>query len=319
VSAALAVASGAASFAIALAWAPLLFKTLRRLRMGKQIRLEGPSSHLAKAGTPTMGGWLFVATTAVLGCALLASGPGVRFALAAMLVFAFLGALDDLANVRNTTGLGFRVRAKVVVHTGVGVALAAAYYLAGGTSPMRVPGGGTLDLGWWFVPFAGLVLFATTAAVNETDGLDGLAGGCAVVALLSFAALALASGQDALATLCALAAGATLAFLWHNVHPARVFMGDTGALALGALLAAVALASGWVLLLPVIGIVFVAETLSVMLQVSYFKLTGGKRIFRMSPLHHHCELSGWPEVQIVQRFWIAGTIGGLLGVALGLL
>lgn len=316
--AALAVASGALSFVVALAWAPLLLRTLRRLRLGKQIRLEGPSSHMTKAGTPTMGGWLFVATTAVLALVLVGEDPSVRFALAAMLVYALLGALDDLANVRNAAGLGFRVRAKIVVHLGVGVALAGLYHAAGGPAVFRWPGGSVLDLGWLFIPFAGLVLFATTAAVNETDGLDGLAGGCAVLALLSLTAVMLATGQPALAALCTLASGATLAFLWYNVHPARVFMGDTGALALGALLAAAALASGWVLLLPVIGIVFVVETASVMLQVAYFKLSGGRRLFRMSPLHHHCELSGWPEVQIVQRFWIVGAVGGLLGIALGL-
>ncbi|MBI4505252.1 MAG: phospho-N-acetylmuramoyl-pentapeptide-transferase [Chloroflexi bacterium] len=316
-SAALALASGLLSFAVALAWAPWLIGTLRRLRVGKQIRLEGPSSHAAKAGTPTMGGWLFVATTAVLALLLVGGDPGVRFAVAAMLAFALLGALDDLANVRSRSGLGFRVRAKVAVHTAVGLILAAALALAGGAPALRLPGGAAFDLGWWFVPLGGLALFATTAAVNETDGLDGLAGGCAVLALVALAALTLGSGQPALATLCALGAGATLAFLWHNVHPATVFMGDTGALGLGALLAAVALASGWLVLLPVVGVVFVAETASVLLQVAYFKLTRGRRLFLMSPLHHHCELSGWPEVRVVQRFWIVAAAGGLAGVALG--
>lgn len=316
-SAALALGSGLLSFAVALAWAPWLIAMLRRRRLGKQIRLEGPDSHQAKAGTPTMGGWLFVGTTALLALLLAGDASGVRFAVAAMLVYALLGALDDLANVRSRSGLGFRVRAKVVVHTAVGLALAAMLYLVGGAPALRLPGGAALDLGWWFVPLGGLVLFATTAAVNEADGLDGLAGGCAVLALLAFAALAVGSGQRALAALCALAAGATLAFLWYNVHPAQVFMGDTGALGLGALLAAVALAGGWVVLLPVIGVVFVAETASVMLQVAYFKLTRGRRLLRMSPLHHHFELSGWPEVQVVQRFWIVGALGGLAGVALG--
>lgn len=317
--AALALGSGLLGFVAAQAWAPALLWLLRRLRAGKQIRAEGPQSHLAKAGTPTMGGWLFVATTAVLALLLWGHDSQVRFAVGAMAVFALLGTLDDLANVRGRTGLGFRVRAKFLVHTAAGLALGWALYAAGGAPPLRLPAGGAIELGAWFVPFAGLVLFATTAAVNETDGLDGLAAGCAVFALLGFAGLALTGGQLALAALGTLAAGATLAFLWYNVHPARVFMGDAGALGLGALIAAVALASGWVLLLPVIGIVFVAETASVLAQVTYFRLTHGRRLLRMSPLHHHCELSGWPEVQTVQRFWIAGALGSLAGVTLGLL
>jgi phospho-N-acetylmuramoyl-pentapeptide-transferase len=162
------------------------------------------------------------------------------------------------------------------------------------------------------------IIVGTSNAVNLADGLDGLAGGTAAIAFAAYGVIAFLQGQVYLVTFCFTVVGATLAFLWYNAYPAQLFMGDTGSLALGATLAVVALMTGQWLLLPVVGIVFVAETLSDILQVGYFKLTHGKRIFKMAPLHHHFELLGWSEVQIVQRFWLAAMLAAMIGIALAL-
>lgn len=196
--------------------------------------------------------------------------------------------------------------------------MAYAIYAWSGRHTVDVPWLGTFDLGWWYVPLGMLVIFSCTSGVNEIDGLDGLAAGVTALAFAAYLVLAWRDGQGQLAALGAIIVGAMLAFLWFNSHPARVFMGDTGSLALGAALGAVALLSHWVILLPVIGLVLVIDLLSVVLQVAYFKATGGKRIFRMSPIHHHFELIGWSEVQVVQRFWIGAILAAALGVGLAL-
>src|SRR5262249_10363006 len=299
-------------------WAPWLIGALRRLRFGKQIRLEGPSSHQVKAGTPTMGGWLFVLTPLVVCLALYPDRAAVAPPLAAMLVFGIVGALDDYANMRSKVGLGFQVRYKFVWHGLIALALGWWLYQDPALRVQRLPGGSTLDLGWIFIPFAALVIFSAAAGVNEIDGLDGLAGGTMFAAFASFVVLALAGGLTAPAAVAAAVCGGILGFLWFNVHPAQVFMGDTGSLPLGARLAVVALQTRWGFLLPIVGALLVAELLSVIFQVGYFKLTHGKRIFKMSPIHHHFEESGWPEVLVVQRFWVLGILAGALGIALGL-
>jgi len=306
------------SFAVALAGAPGLIAALRRLKFGKQIRREGPSSHQVKAGTPTMGGVLFITTAVVLTLALAPDRQAAAPPIIAALLFGGAGALDDLANMKSVEGIGFRVRHKFLWHGAMALILAAWLYQTPTLRVQRLPAGLTLDLGWFFIPLAALAIFSCAAGVNEIDGLDGLAGGTALAAFAAYAVLALAGGQAATAAFCAALAGGLLAFLWHNVYPARVFMGDAGALALGASLAVVALQTRWALLLPVIGILYVAELISVILQVGYFKLTGGRRLFRMAPLHHHFELAGWPEPGIVFRFWIAGAVAAACGLALGL-
>lgn len=303
---------------VGLIWAPTLIVWLRRLKFGKQIRLEGPSSHLVKAGTPVMGGWLFILTPLVISLLTVPDRTALVAPIAAMLLFGSAGALDDFANMKSKEGLGFRVRYKFVWH-GI-MALALAWWL--NQSPelhiQRLPFGGSVDLGGWFIPFAAFVIFASAAGVNEIDGLDGLAGGTSLAAFGSYLVVALATNLAAPAAFAAAVVGALLAFLWHNVNPAKVFMGDTGALALGSALAVLALQTRWVFLLPVIGVMFVFEIVTVIMQVGYFKLTHGKRLFKMTPIHHHFELSGWPEPQIVQRFWIIGLIAGSIGLALGL-
>ncbi|HVC34707.1 MAG TPA: phospho-N-acetylmuramoyl-pentapeptide-transferase [Chloroflexota bacterium] len=306
------------SFLVGMLWAPALVRGLRRLKFGKQIRLEGPSSHQAKAGTPTMGGWLFVLTPVVICAILVPDLASIAPPLVAMLAFGTAGALDDYANMKNKEGVGFRVRYKFVWHGVMSLLLAWWLYQTPALRIQRLPGGSAIDLGWIFVPLAALAIFSCAAGVNEVDGLDGLAGGTSAAAFGSYLVLSLAAGLVAPAAFAASVVGSLLAYLWHNVNPARVFMGDTGALALGAGLAVVAFQTRWGLLLPIVGILFAAELVQVILQVGYFKLTHGRRLFRMAPLHHHFELSGFPETQIVFRFWVAGFVAAALGVALGL-
>jgi len=181
---------------------------------------------------------------------------------------------------------------------------------------VKIPWAGEFELGFGYIPLAVIIIVFTTTAVAITDGLDGLAGGTTALAFLAYGVIALLQEQTYLATFCFTVVGATAGFLWYNSYPAQVFMGDTGALALGSSLAVVALMTGHWLLLPIIGIVFVLEGLSDIIQIGFFRLTGGKRIFKMSPLHHHFELLGWSEPQVVMRFWLLGIVGSLLGVSL---
>ncbi|MCL5958863.1 MAG: phospho-N-acetylmuramoyl-pentapeptide-transferase [Chloroflexi bacterium] len=306
------------AFAAAVAWAPWLIGQLTRLKLGKAIRVDGPQSHMVKAGTPTMGGWLMVATTSVLTLIFVRDIVVWLPLLFAMIAFALYGTLDDYTNMHSKEGLGLKVRYKFIWHTGIALIVGLMLYSLSGVHAVAIPGWGTLDIGWGIVPLAALAIFSTTSGVNEIDGLDGLAAGTTALSFGAYLAIALLRGQNEIAAACAIIIGTMLAFLWFNVHPARVFMGDTGSLALGAALATVALLTGWVLLLPIIGIAIVAELLSVIIQVAYFKATKGKRIFKMSPLHHHFELSGWPEVQVVQRFWLVAALAAVAGVIISL-
>jgi phospho-N-acetylmuramoyl-pentapeptide-transferase len=175
-----------------------------------------------------------------------------------------------------------------------------------------------VNLGVWYLPIAVFLIVGTSNAMNFTDGLDGLAGLISATAFVAFGAIALLQGQIFLARFCFILAGATFGFLWFNVHPADLFMGDTGSLPLGATLAVVALMTGHWILLPLIAVIPLSETLSMIIQVVYFKLSGGRRIFKMSPLHHHFELSGWSETQIVQRFWLISLLFAMFGIALAI-
>lgn len=306
------------SFLVGVLWAPALIRLLRRVKFGKQIRLEGPSSHLAKAGTPTMGGWLFIVTSVVVSAIAAPDKVAVAPPIVAMLLFGTAGALDDYANMKSKEGLGFQVRHKFLWHGLMALALGGWLYLIPGLRVQRLPGGSAIDLGWLFIPFAAFVIFSCTAGVNEIDGLDGLAGGTSLASFLAYLGLAVAGGLTGPAIFAAAVVGSLLAYLWFNVNPARVFMGDTGALALGAGLAVIAFQTRWSLLLPVVGFLLALELVTVILQVVYFKLTHGRRLFRMTPIHHHFELSGWPEPQIVYRFWLAAVVAGAAGLALGL-
>jgi phospho-N-acetylmuramoyl-pentapeptide-transferase len=299
---------------------------LRRAGLGKQVRNEGPSSHFEKTGTPTMGGLLV--TSVVLGvtvCLTLIlyreSGRSILLPMGVMALTTLLGWYDDRLTLVGRKGEGMRARTKFVL-LGI-IALAASLILWDpnglGIDFVYLPGvKKPFEIGWLVIPLSALAIMGTAHAVNLTDGLDSLAGHTAAVAYAAYGIIAALYGQTYLVTFCFTVAGALLAFLWFNAHPAEIFMGDSGSLALGATLAIVAMMLGQVLLLVFIGFVFVAEALSVMLQVVFFKLTGGRRLFRMAPLHHHFEMMGWSETQVAQRFWLISMVSGLLGVALAL-
>ena len=305
------------SFAIVVILMPPYIRLLRFGGMGKQIREEGPESHFVKEGTPTMGGLLVIGVVLVLFMLLRTPERGVIAPLAALGLVGVLGAFDDYLNAR--TGEGIRARQKLlwlVVVAGVAAfQIQQTYNLQG----FRVPFYGDVSIDpRAYVLFAAFAIVAASNGVNITDGLDGLAGGTLVFAFVAFMLIALLNSpnQPNIAFLCALIIGALLGFLWFNVHPAQIIMGDSGSLSLGATLAVIALITGQILVLPLIGLIFVVETGSVILQVIYFKVTHGRRIFRMSPIHHHFELGGWDEEKITLRFWIVAILSGLLGVTL---
>jgi phospho-N-acetylmuramoyl-pentapeptide-transferase len=294
-----------------------LVEFLRRRGLGKEISSDGPPSHLTKAGTPTMGGVLIF--TMVLPVTLAANITGrlsILLPLGTIVAAGLLGLVDDLRTIVGKARTGLNKRLKVLLLTALSLTAALVLYFALDVQDVKIPWAGQFDLGPGYIPLAALIILFTTSAVAITDGLDGLAGGTSALAFLAYGVIALLQDQTYLATFCFTVVGATAGFLWYNSYPAQVFMGDTGALALGSSLAVVALMTGQWLLLPIIGIVFVLEGLSDVIQIGYFRLTGGKRIFRMSPLHHHFELLGWSEPQVVMRFCLLGIMGSLLGVTL---
>lgn len=307
------------AFALVVILMPPYIRLLQHFGFAKQIREEGPQSHMVKRGTPTMGGLLVIAV--VLGIFLLLRWPvegGVIAPLATLALVALLGAADDYLNAR--TGEGIRARQKLLWQSVVALVVAFQIQSTYEITAIRVPFIGDVGIDpVVYVFFAAFAIVAASNGVNITDGLDGLAGGTLAFAFVSFMIIALLNApvpQPNIAFLCALIIGALLGFLWFNVHPAQVFMGDSGSLSLGATLAVIALITGQILVLPIIGLIFVVETMSDIIQIGYFKLSGGKRVFRMAPLHHHFELGGWDEEKITLRFWIVGILAGLMGVTL---
>jgi phospho-N-acetylmuramoyl-pentapeptide-transferase len=309
------------AFGGVVALGPVYIGLLQRLGFGKQIRVDGPEGHFSKAGTPTMGGMLLVVVVMFLAMALRIEDVSTLTPMLTLVGVGILGAIDDYVN--SQTGLGMRGRFKLVWQTVV--ALLAAWYIQRhfAIDFLNVPLIGPVTVGpLLFIAFVAFVIVAMSNGVNLTDGLDGLAGGVLIFSFVAYLLIALVAipelgkhSQPNLAVFCALLIGALMGFLWFNVHPAQLFMGDSGALGLGATLAVVATISGQLLLLVVIGAVFVAVTLSVVLQVASFKLRG-RRIFRMAPLQHHFELIGWAEEKITVRFWIVSALAGLLGFSL---
>lgn len=306
---------------------------LVRHRVGKQIRLDGPQTHLVKVGVPTMGGVMIVASVTLMTIFFNLVGRwSMLLPLAVLISFAILGAWDDflsLTRSRSTTH-GLSARFKFIWLSGIALITAFALYLPApyglqNEGLVQIPFVGAWNIGYWYIPLATVIIVSTANAVNFADGLDSL---CAWLLVLAFTAYGVISfvAYPRLTYLSPFAftiVGACAAFLWYNAHPAQVIMGDTGSLALGAALAVVALISQHWLLLPVIGIIFVAEVLSVMLQTSYFKWTrrrfgAGRRLFRIAPLHHHFEALGWSETQVMQRFVLIGMIAALIGVSLAL-
>lgn len=301
--------AGAASLVVGVLMYPSLISAFLRWKVGQPIREEGPQAHRSREGTPTAGGLLFVVLGAVAILIMDRRGEGLLLALA-LLVGALVGGLDDFQKLAAGRNLGIRARVKILLQAAMGIGLAALLYRAG-FAGQYVPGRGLVSLGVWLVPLAALAIVATSNAVNLTDGSDGLAAGLTAIAFVILAALAVRAGQFGWAGALAGVAGAVLAFLWYNLHPARLFMGDTGSLALGTALAVAAIEAHLLWLLPLLGLVFALETLSVIVQVAVFQRTG-RRLLRMSPLHNHFHLMGWGDERIAAVFWAAGAASALL-------
>ena len=297
---------------------PVLIPYLHKLKFGQSIRECGPESHMAKSGTPTMGGLMMLAALLV---ALLWGNftPHVIIALVLTVGHAVIGFIDDYIKVVMKRNLGLTAKQKFLLQ----FILAGAYVYFAEThirnTELWVPGiNAVIDLGWGYYVLAFLLLVGTTNAVNLTDGLDGLVSFVSLPVTMVFAFIAYMQGMLDLSGFSLGLTGACLGFLLFNRHPARVFMGDTGSLALGGAIAALALLTRTELLLVIVGGIYVAEALSVIIQVTYFRFSGGKRIFRMSPLHHHFELGGWPEVKVVRVFTAVSCVLSVVGLCLWL-
>jgi phospho-N-acetylmuramoyl-pentapeptide-transferase len=325
----MALALAGFSFMLTVIWGDPLLRVLRHFKIGNLIRVEGPQRHFTKLGTPTMGGILILLpvtlVTGLLNAASLIGlsglGRSVLLPLGTMLVFGVLGGLDDLEKLhaRRVRGEGMRARTKFVIQVALALVIAYGLRYVLEVPELFIPGiPFEIRLGLWYVPIAAFIIIACSNAVNFTDGLDGLAGLISATCFAAYGGIALMQEQVFISRFCFTLVGALFGFLWFNVHPAQLFMGDTGSLPLGATLGVVALMTGQWALLPIIAIIPMSEVVSDLIQITYFKWTGGKRIFKMAPIHHHFELSGWSETQVVQRFWLIGLLAGIVGVALAL-
>ena len=329
-------AAGLTAFVISLAMGPWMIRRLRESQIGQVVRDDGPVTHQAKAGTPTMGGLLILAAT-ILPTFVWSNltNAYVWIAMLSTLAYGLVGFLDDYLKIVRKTHRGLRPRYKLIGQGAVAMAVGIALLWLSGrelyNTELIFPILKTLspDLGWLYVPLAVLVLVFSSNAVNLTDGLDGLAISVFTVAAAAFTALTYVIGHAIFAeylllphslpaaeltVFCGALVGAGLGFLWYNSYPAELFMGDVGSLALGGALGTVALLIKQELLLPIVGAVFVIEAFSVIIQVGSFKLTG-QRVFRMAPLHHHCELIGWSEPKVISRFVIAAVVFAFFSLA----
>lgn len=297
-------------FGVSLSLGPLLIPLFRRMKFGQTVRQVGPESHMKKQGTPTMGGVLFLLPLAVAIPLLDRSSPLAWSLVFLIFGYGAIGFADDYVKIAYKRSLGLRAREKLLMQIIVAVIFVwLAEHFGSAHHAWVLPFGlRPWDPGIWYGPISVLAILGAGNAVNITDGLDGLAGGAAAIGTTFFAYVGVTSHDMALAVVSLVLVGGLVAFLRFNLHPASIFMGDTGSLSLGAALAGSALVSHTVLLLPVVGLLFVVETLSVILQVISFKLTG-RRIFRMSPLHHHFELTGWTEERVVTVFWVVAMCG----------
>ncbi len=323
----IAIAISGISFLLTIIWGDPFIRLLKQLGIGKIIRIDDlPSSHRAKMHTPTMGGFMFLLPTTLLTLILNAVtifgsrifGLSVLVPLACMWGFAIIGAIDDWEGIRGPRrGIGMSSKVKLVLQ--IVIALIIAYLLR---EVLHVPEiiwpttGGYLEIGWPYIFIAAFIIIAMANAVNLTDGIDGLAGIISLTAFGVYGIVAMTQGQVYLARFCFCLVGALAGYLWFNVKPAQLIMGDTGSQALGATLAVVALMTGQWIWLPLIAIIPTAETLSVVIQVLYFKATKGKRVFKKTPIHHHFEMIGWEENQVVMRFWLIQLIGSMIGLSM---
>ncbi|NLJ34401.1 MAG: phospho-N-acetylmuramoyl-pentapeptide-transferase [Firmicutes bacterium] len=305
------------AFLLCTGFGPLAIIYLQRLKVGQNIRDQGPRRHQAKAGTPTMGGLVIIFAFTLTTLYFAPKNAFTLLALGFTLGYGILGFWDDFKKLALANSLGLRAREKLLGQFGLAAILA--LWVMGqpglGTWVLLPIVGARLELGYWYIPFVLVLIVFISNAVNLTDGLDGLAAGTTTIALLAYVPITLSQGRWELAIFAGSVAGACLGFLWFNSYPAQIFMGDTGSLALGGALTSIAVLTKTELWLVLIGGIFVLEGLSVIIQVIFYRITGG-RIFRMSPIHHHFELVGWPENRVVIRFWILGVVLALFGVGI---
>lgn len=306
--------SAAAAFIIALLVGPIYIPLLRRLKVGQSIRQEGPKSHFKKQGTPTMGGVIFLTSILLTTLFYAVKNSDFYLLLVVTVGYGLIGFLDDFIKVGLKRNLGLTAKQKLFGQLVIALIFYYGLLQRSFDHSIYLPGTNIgWDLGWFYLPFLIILFLATTNAVNLHDGLDGLLAGSSAITFSAYAVIAWALSEWNVATYSAVIVGAVLGFLVYNRHPAKVFMGDTGSLALGGALAGIAVLTKTELLLIILGGVYVIETLSVIIQVLSFKLRG-KRVFRMSPIHHHFELVGWSEWRVVITFWIISLIFAILGI-----
>ena len=322
------------AFLICLILGPWVIRQLKKMQIGQHIQDDGPQTHLGKKGTPTMGGILILFSIAF--STLLWSNPAnhyVGIMLLSLFLFGSIGIVDDYLMQVKKHNMGLSAGGKLLLQVLFALVISWLIYLCPDfNTHLTIPfvKNITPDLGLWYIPFAALVIVGTSNAVNLTDGLDGLAIGPIIIAAVAYMFFGYVAGHSEIASylhvkhiascgemavICGTIAGAGLGFLWFNAHPAQVFMGDSGSIPLGAILGTVAVITKQEILLIIVGGLFVIEAVSVILQVGYFKLTKGKRIFRMAPLHHHFELKGWAEPKVIVRFWIIAITLALISLS----
>ncbi len=330
-----------ASFILAMALTPWWTNFLYKHRLGKQIRTDGTpvfnSLHKNKEGTPTMGGlliWLAVAVLIIVLVLVKEFFPESIFAklsffsrsqtllpLGLMIFAAIIGMIDDLLGIWKIgpKGGGLKIRHRLLFYTLVAVIGALWFYYKLDWDLVKVPFLGTFNIGYWFIPFAIFIMVSTSFSINETDGLDGLAGGVMLSAFAGYGLIAFFAQKYDLAVFCGAIVGALLAFLWFNIHPARFFMGDTGAMSLGVTLGAIALLTNAPLILPFLAFIPMMESISVITQVISKKTRHGKKVFLSAPIHHHFQAKGWPETKVTERFWIISAVIAAIGIIIQLL
>ena len=298
----------AIAFAVSMLVTARMIPFLKEKHFGQFIREEGPESHLSKQGTPTMGGVaIVVGVTVAIVVSMFLPGSATVSKIAILLsMFAFgaIGFIDDYNKIAKKQNEGLTPKEKILLQVIFGLALAAFMMAREGTSVLIPFFGTTVEMGWLYIPFIVFVEVAMANAVNLTDGLDGLASGTSAIVAATFAVigLILRGGSEPMAVAGQAVLGALIGFLVFNHYPAKIFMGDTGSMALGGVLSAMAIVGHMEWLLPIAGLIYVIEALSVIIQVGYFKMSGGKRVFRMAPIHHHFELGGWHETKVVRVF-----------------
>jgi phospho-N-acetylmuramoyl-pentapeptide-transferase len=325
----LALSLAALAFMLTVIWGGPLLRILRHYKIGKLIRVEEPGKHFTKMGTPTMGGIMIILpvtlVTVLLNAASLIGmeilGQSVLVPLLVMLAYGVLGGVDDWEGIRGKRkGEGMRIRTKLLMQVLLAVVVACVLKFLLKVPDLYLPGiqGEITVSAWVYIPVAAFIIVGASNAVNFNDGLDGMAGLISATIFVAYGVVALLQGQVFVARFCFTLVGALFGFLWFNAHPAQLFMGDTGALSLGATIAVVALMTGQWAILPIIAVIPVSEAVADVLQIAYFKITHGKRLFKMAPLHLHFEMLGWSETQIVQRFWLIGLSGAMLGIGLAM-